>query len=92
LKTFLFDDIFYDPKNHASDMAEADQLLRVLATLPAAQQLPQHAAEDTLQHCLQYGLYFHNVLQPVQQLDVATVYRIMFEALDMYRWAMQSVF
>jgi hypothetical protein len=77
--------IFADPLAYASSIEGADQLLRLLVTLPAAQELPQREAEYVLWQCLQYGLYFHDALRPVRQLDASTVCSTMFEALDMYR-------
>jgi hypothetical protein len=66
--------------------------LRILAVLPAAQQIPEQTAVQMLKLSLLHQLSFHELLQPVQQLSVETVRSIMFEALDWHRWVMSSWF
>jgi hypothetical protein len=62
-----------------------DTMLRDLVALPAAQEIPRETAEDILCHCLLQQMPCLFVQEPMQQLDVGSVRRLPYEAVDWYR-------
>jgi hypothetical protein len=82
--TAIFNKVLYLLFDYAEDLADVDHLLQVLAGLPAAKQVDEETAAHFLRESLHMGLSFHKPLQPVQQLEVATVRKIIFDTLDWY--------
>lgn len=73
------------PIHHGLWYGNKNELLLVLADLPAAHDIDKDAAEDILQLCLQQQVPLLFTWQPMQQLGVASVRSLLFEALDLYR-------
>jgi hypothetical protein len=85
-------DMFYKvikhPRQNGCWSPDVDTLLHKLVALPAAQQISQETAEDILQLCLLQQVPCLFVQQPMQQLGVASVRQLLFEAVDWYRYAL----
>jgi hypothetical protein len=85
---FLVDMIYMVIRHHCHldiGLDDIGELLMVLAALPAAQEISPETAEDILQLCLQQEVPLLFVREPMQQLGVASVRSLLYEAIDWCR-------